>query len=498
MQSKNVTWLIRLFALGLPLIMLLHNLKAYFHHCFNNNDLALYSEAILRMGNHFELNPFLSVRGVFILNDHFEPILWPVALVVRLLGNSVITVMVVEILFLVVAMEFWWWMHCRAFRSSEYYERTFDAEEKKLVKLVSFLLVAVAIFFCKGLLLALTFPIHPSTWSILPIAFLVYFTLKEKLLGIVVSAAALCLFREEFPFAVLALSFYFLFFGKNFRTFLAVGAVGAAFTIFDFGLRPYLVGPIVGYGNGLVTSLLNDPLAAIAEGFSKFNFSLFSIYYPFILPLLFCVRKNFLPILFFLSPLLLIRFLSGQHNFHYAAPIVATLISYIIMSGLPVRAGAALVKREKVAPIIIIALLLFVGSGISVYTKAFKLFIGGKQSKCVVSSEKSLASDRLFEAVEKEKIVSMAASGGVTPRLLDPTIKLYHLGGYIPDEGVKHLLLEKSFPANVWPLQESDLILIQKACSPYVKRVIIDDEFYYFAEGDFPFSALHLVQGGKK
>ncbi|MBF0206015.1 MAG: hypothetical protein HQK53_03920 [Oligoflexia bacterium] len=469
------------------------------------------------------MNPFVSVRGVFILNDHFDPIIWLGAMVLALaekLGAQLVSACIyIEFGCFLLTIIFYFWVNA-------------NSNANATTKWVEYLLLLLLIIFCKGLLLGITFPIHTTTWSMLPVAILVFSIYKKRPLLILSTAFFLCAFREEFPFTIFTLALYYCgmaagaaarhgrgqvqvrgVYGWWFSISLLI--ISLLWIVFDFVLRPWWLGPTEKYGSGLLSGLFFSPFSTVANALSMFNWGAFSIYYPFIIPLGWLVLARMragmrsqqdyqqdIAVVFFLLPLLLIRFLSGQYAFHYSVPVVSALLMMLIINGFPRALAHALTLGLTLGPVKqprwriywpLIVVGLFVGSSISIHKKVISLLIFDHSSKCQISPEARAATRKLLNVFDDvynkgANVINVVSSGGVTPQLLRPNLNLYHLGGYLPtDEPIyDYILLERSKKSNIWPLRYEDIALVLNCVAPFVSVKLLDNDFYFFAKGRFP------------
>lgn len=118
-------------------------------YCAEHYDFGIYVQAIARFSLR-EFNPWLSARGVHVFNDHFDPILL-VAAVFRVFAPAHIAGLLTEHLFVLGALVpvLWLW-------------RRGDLGGLEATTLGAVLLFSV------GTIDAVLFPIHPTTWTILP------------------------------------------------------------------------------------------------------------------------------------------------------------------------------------------------------------------------------------------------------------------------------------------------------------------------------------------
>lgn len=543
----------------LMILIILYNFKATLYNCFSTNDLGIYGQAIIESAHNLDWNPWVTVRGVYILNDHFDPIVLSMIPFARWFNYKIQGILVLEI---------GWWIATLILLNLIHYQWCAYSRSLQLnVKwnLRSALFLSFIFITCRGILLAITFPIHTTTWSMLAMVLLVYTIYnyhKNELpdasssIQVVLASFFICLFREEFPFAILALSFYYFLRSSlyliskdskwncqrssvkgpvlaNFKLGVGLFILAILMIVFIFYIRPKWWGPTEKYGDGIVSKILNSPVSALIGGASKFNWGSFSIYYPFIIPLGFLffylakrsfrqlsgtaakesigmhigsvrlasnVRSRFLqiflqvsnetpllPVIFLLSPLILIRFITGQFAFHYSAPVMGALLSVIALSELPLIFTSSTGRRKWW---LVIVTTLFMVSSLSIFTKCYKLVCKEEAQKCVISTTKRQATTQVLELVKKENITdrnkTILSTGGIIPQLISPGRKIYHLGGVGSTlNEYDYLLIEKNNSGDIWPLNNADIEQILKHEKKCREKVIINNSYYYFAAGKF-------------
>ena len=170
-------------------IVLFANLEALSYNCFNAVDFSIYLQTIYEITiGHF--NPYITVRALRFFTDHFDPIIFLPALFLKIFGVKAITLMIFEWLTIVSAIVF-----------------SFFILLKKFPIWIATLLTSLIIL-NKLVLIALRFPVHPSTWTVLPVMMLGYFLIKNKFWGVFLISFLLITVKESYPFAMFALSFY--------------------------------------------------------------------------------------------------------------------------------------------------------------------------------------------------------------------------------------------------------------------------------------------------
>jgi uncharacterized membrane protein len=207
--------------------------------CYNNYDLGIYSQAI-RYLSWGDWNPWLSGRQINIFNDHFEPILWVLAPFAKVFRPDRVAVFgeALLILFSLAPLVY--------------------LEKRGITVKGSSVFFGALILFARPVVRAIGFPVHPSTWSVLPLSLLAVSVMLDRKKWIFASLTLLFLFREEFPFLGIVLGVVFCSM-RRWRFGILILAWSSVWGVFDFVLRPMMVGPTEGYGAGLIRSMLTQP-----------------------------------------------------------------------------------------------------------------------------------------------------------------------------------------------------------------------------------------------
>jgi hypothetical protein len=308
------------------------------------------------------------------------------------------------------------------------------------------------------------------------------------------------LHKEEFPFAVFALAFCFIFFiNRKVGFYLLVSSV--LFLLFNFFLRPLWLGDTYPHGQGLIGQLWSSPFSSLLSIWNGLNFSLLKSYGLSLIIFIFVHIKNsklshhipkesnfdlllFIQSISFLSPLLLIRMLAKAYDFHYGAPLVAFIFG--ILSAYPDRFLQFFQKKYILIFVLIISFLNISSS----LKKVSSLLFSDRHPKCIISKEKNQITQLL---ISKIKNVSghMIATGGIVPQLVFHTHHLSHYGGLsLPRKFYDFIILERHQSGDTWPMSAQDIELSIIRCRPYVHHLWFDDKYFFVAQGLFPHDCL--------
>ena len=463
-----------------PLFILFCNLKGVLYNCFNAYDLGIFQQAIYEMASNYSLNPFITVRGIKIFNDHFMPIIYFATPFVRLLNYHPFSMVIFE-----------WCLYITFIFSA----LTIKYKETKNISAV--LLVASMIIFTKAFLTGLIFPVHPSIWSMLPWLFLVYFIRKDNFCYIAILSFILCLFRESYAFSIFCLSIYYLFF-KEYRRFFIILSISILFISFTFFLRPIFLGQTYDHGGHILQSLISSPFSFIIKRIIAFNYNgMGKTLYPFIIPLFLLnkyeiglslkkikdirilkqlAKHPITPVALLISPLVSIHFLTNKIDFHYTATFIAPILALFITSSIPQK----IIKNRFLTSTIII---LFFLSSMSFYKRFARIGILEKTHKCLINNEKYISTNKLIAIINnidtKNTIIS---TRHIIPQIMRPNLKIYttmhrvkHLGQY------NYLLFEKELINKNDGINTKEFNNMLSDCQQ--NTIIYNDNYYLLLKG---------------
>ena len=401
----NITLL--LIGLGFLVLLFSGNYLKLVSGCVHATDFSIYQQAIYDINFFNNLNPYITIRNLKIFNDHFDPIL--------LLASPFAWLFSYESWALLL-FEFLWFLSVIVVALTNL--KDYSIRDR--------LLAVLCIILSKGLLSGLVFPIHPSTWAMLPFFLISMFLCQKNKTGVLVSGMALCLFKESFPFAVIALGIFLLTWDGWKRQSVILIIVGIIFQIFNFHFRSIWLGGVESYGSTILNSQLftkiinNDyvPLLKIIYPFAPFFYLLF-----FKERIIKQYRDPFFAVLFLIAPLLAIHLISGNFHLQYGPQFIAPLLAVLFFH--PKVNFSKLSSKLK-----IVTVLLFLGSSISIYTKEFNLVVRRKSPRCSTTSEhrENLRNlKQFFIALDKPVVL---ATGGLVPSIMIPEAKIYQAGLY--------------------------------------------------------------------
>ena len=429
---------------------------------YHNYDLGIYGQAIYRLSPS-DPNPWLTVRETRIFNDHFDPILWVAAPVAKVI-EPVLAGALVELLFVLASplAVVWLWK-----------QRLLSAE-----------LAAVATFYllhCRGTILAILFPFHPTTWAILPMAMLSAGMMAERRGVVIGSLVALFCCKQEFPLVGLMAA---LVYGwrRQFRFGLVIGAISGAWLAVAMYLRPILFGSVTDYvairllaPEGYWATLVRAWQGVDWRGIAHMLLPLA----PLVGWLVLRRERPPLWLWLLLLPPLTLRFLGRGWGFHYIAPLVPPLV----LGLMPLGADKRLPKWVSISVVAIV---------VAINTPFFFRSAGSLLFERPPSNEPWEANRLASIARANEYLKTHAegkalVQGNLVPRLVTRP-DIYQIGGpHNPAEHTfRYVFLEKSPRGDVWPITLDDYrhLLAEWRSAPDV-HVIIDDEHVFLAEGSF-------------
>ena len=461
-------------SLGLGLLALLPlavNIKAITFNCYNVMDFAIYQKAIYDISLD-NLNPFIPFINNNIFNDHFDPVIFLAVLFTKIAGQGFIQLLVFEwIFFLGLLLSVLWF---------------FRKEDSPLRASLPYLLSTLT---AKLLLYPLLFPIHPTTWSCLPLFWITHFILTNKRAGIFGATLILCFFRESFAFALLPLGLFYSL-KKQWALGLGIMGVSLPFVAFELHFRESLLGPTLGHGDRFIQPLLENPGHFFTNILLNVEFkAFFQFLYPFIFVFAYGFTKikrkrqliqKLLPLLILLAPLLFLQLYKNTIAFHYGSQFAGIFLGAMVS----LRLFDHFTPRATV-----LGLLLFLASSLGTYTKSLKALVLSEFSKdgkkCRVSLDK-LADSHLIRktvaTIPEEKTI--LATGGVISFVLWPNKTVDHFMGRSEVKPLyDYLLLEVNNSGDIYPAKNDDVQRAVDRCRPLATEIMVDNEYYFFARG---------------
>jgi uncharacterized membrane protein len=456
------------FILTFLFIPLFTNVKRSWDMFLNTVDFSIYQQALYEIAAGNSWNPYLTIRNVNVLNDHFDPAIYLGALWVWLFGESVTGLMIFE----------WLWFFFGAL--SLYWinrNETFDYK--------SALFVMFAYTFSRGALQGVEFPIHPTTWSIVPCIWAVYYLIKGEYKKFIPMFLFLCLFREMYYFALSGVAVYF---------FLKKEWLKSALSLFGFGVlvvillkvRPWLVGPTVEYDNGTMQMIFGFQIVAMFKKIFEMTYP-WQIFAPalFLIPLGYFHAEDrkkyldqFLRVLFFILPGFCLHILVGRMVHHQSIPFSIPLYVFLAMQN-----WNWLFKKKKLFYFSLVFIILCCSSR---YTRMVKhLVMGSKVTKIDFDGKR-----KSFREVEKvinalPEGLDIIATGSVVPFIVKAGRKVYQFcnnGPFLNKYDV--VIVEKNRQLIANPLNFDQVDEVERDCRAMADKVLYEDYFNVVFKGN--------------
>ncbi len=450
---------------------LMTTVKRMYFNCYNAIDFSIYQQAIYDILALKDPNPFVSVRGIEIFNDHFDPIIYLAVVFTAIFGQGFQQLLVFEWLFfasLLLSIIF-------LFKGN-------------IVEAFPYLLCVLT---SRLLFSALFWPIHPTTWSVLPFFWLVVFIVNHNARALGLTVLALCLFRESYPITLFPLGIFYIL-RREYRLGLGIVMVTLPFIAFEFHFREELLGKTIGYSDKVLNTFMQNPISHFKEKIVNWDVTyLLKCFLPWSL-IFFVYAKNskgrrgrfshqhFFAISTFLIPLLLLQVWKGHIDYHYGAPFAGILLGVLVIS----RMFAGLSKK-----IVAFVVGCFLFSSWGVYTDMFETIYHSRNAWCYITPNKikrnQAVKGRLTSIPKNEAIL---ATGGIIPFIMLPAKSIDHYKGFsLKRDRYHYLVLERSGLGNIniWWAEEKDVEDVLKRCRPKAREIYIDDQALFFARGDF-------------
>ena len=459
------------FICFLPLIA---NSLHMINGCYNVYDFGIYQQAIYELTRMESWNPYLTLRNIFVFHEHFDPVIYlaiPFALISRF---NPLALLVFEwlcffgiILFTMIKLN----------------------KDKSVEEIIFAVFI---ICFSRSILSALHYAIHPSTWAVAPLFFLIYFFYRNNLLGVVTLSIFLFFFKETFAFGIFLFSFYFLR-KKTIKTFAILFISSLFFILFELKFRRIWLGNTYQYGNQFLGRFLDNPW----HFFSVFHYkAFFKVFIPYAIPIFFLIKKeleiykNFrstkiFGVFLLLLPMMAIHFIIDRFSSHHASQFGIVLSAACIWGN-----TYSLLKKHKI--LFFITVVLFILTSSSIIKKMIRVIVTQKSQSCILSTDKRHDIKIIKNYFNNQDIsnFSIWSTGGIAVNILKPGMKIYHLHNHTPQPEYTHLLLEINQSGDTFPLNREEVNDLLKRCKLYSNNIILQNDRIYFAEGRYPYGCI--------
>lgn len=462
-----------LLILILPLLVLIKSFIVLKNNCLNWMDIGIYHQALVNMF-HNDWNPFITLRGLNIFNDHFDPIVIVGAVIVQLFGSQIEATLVLE----------WVLLISFVFLIRNLKKHWLPAE---------WILFLFLFCFSRGMLTALDYPAHASVWSFSLWGLFVWWCLEKAWIPLLLTAFAVCLFKESYPYLIVSTGCYFLFKKQARMAGCCLIGIGAFFIFTTRILRPVLVGTYNDYGSKLLSGMWENPGPYFLTKILNLELaSTFKQLAPLFLLLLVCFilsnkekRNNYWLLFFILGPLFFLQFLWGSFTFHYCFPFYACSLTFIAHQD----GFKNLLQSKKILTLVV---LLFSITSFSFYTKALTAILFPHKMKCHINSTNRIATQDIIKQLEPlNKTITYAATGGIATQLIRPERLLFPIPIHANSpKYIDYIILERNGFGDTYPIATQQIEHIVNNCSPYAKNVFKNDSYFYVANGPFPSECL--------
>lgn len=473
-RMKNSQKIAFIVVFLLPFAGLVLNWAKWASGCFHALDLGIYQQAILDLAFTPSWNPLNTVRGIPIFADHFDPILLLAAGFQRIAGPDPWVPLVFEFLF--------------------YYTGGILVLGFTRKKPFPLRLILVALwFFCTGMAVAFRFPVHPTTWSAVPLLFLAHSFRERKSWWSLFWMNLLCLFKEFFPLCFLFYGVY-LAGSRRFRESLPVLINGALWVLLDFVVRPRLMPDFYGHGNGLLKAFLDHPFADLLAAGSNFDWKgTFTALFPFLIliPVLVRAEKDkswWVDLLAFTAPVFGIQFLYGNASYQYGAPVAAVFLSIAVFSDSSWFPSADRLNRWTKRALWILVIWL---AG-DFLVRAGTFFVP-RENRCRFDRAKAGEFTRLGMQLDSLPGESrILASGGLVPVLVAPDRRIYQYGIWSKiQEEYEVIAIGRNNTSDLFPFGPEHFEKVIETCRPFASEILVDSRNAFVARGTFKEDCLH-------
>ena len=441
---------------------LIYNIISLANTCIYAIDFPIYQQAIYDSYTLKNPNPFLTIRNIHILQDHFDPVFLLAGPWAALFNHSPHSLLVFEWGFIIATLG----------------ALIYFSPKVSIGLLWSFLLL-----WNRGILHALGYPIHPTTWSILPIT-LMLIGIKEKRICLFWgSTLSLLFFKEVFPLATLGLSLA-LILKKDYHKGIPLLLISLIFSLFNFQWRYHLLeGQNLNYTALAITPWIDNfpsqlSLLPLTEIFKQIL--------PGIVALILTTSKKTwvkedLFIIAFWLPLFLIHFIALKFGYHYGIltswPLVLLLWNK----------DCLLDKRAIIA--LVIACFY---TGFGTHKRNYQVLLKDTiHQSCQItpSKRKSLKKIQTLTAqIPLNK--TLLTTVGTAPLIMRPNAKIYIINGF------SEILKQYDFlliGRNSRPLNKE---IIKKLWTNCLKQnsdnILFKDDYHLLVEGSLDYNCLPL------
>ena len=423
-------------------------------HQYHNYDLGIFAQALhaIQLEN---LNPFIPALNIQLFCDHFDPILILVSPFGKVLEPAYAALLVEHLLILLIPLPV-----VLAYRHNQ--------------NATPFVCFAITyLLFNRGIMSAIAFPVHPTTWASFFIVCIGVCVNKRKWGWVLLASILLMACKEEFPFVILMIGIG-LTCQKHFKIGVSLIALASFWILVAFGIRPWLLDNTHGYASRVLFPLFQAPVTTILERLRNIGEArrLLQCVLPLIPAAYWILKQRSQPnwiMVIAVVPLLAIRFLDGAWNFHYLAPVAPLLLLATwrpnVVSTFPwpyAAIGITIAALAAFGP---------VSKAVTVYTDVSDL-----------SSDRLSSIDEARLHLLRNTNGAALVEGNLSP-LLARRDNVFQIGGVQPNQSYRFFLAEKPPKGDPWPLLHSDIDRRINEWRSNVKVCVLKDNAHiFFAE----------------
>lgn len=467
-NSKSTRFYIFAVLIAMLFIPVITNLKYSYDMFVHAIDFSIYQQAFYEIAAGNSFNPYLTIRDIKILNDHIDPIIYLCALWIKVFGESVSGLMVYE----------WLWFFLGGI--SLYRISLTERFSYKGSLFVLFLYV-----FSRGALQGVEFPIHTTTWSILPCIWTSYYLIKGDEKRFLFWFVFLCTFREIYYFCLFGLSVYF-FLNKSFKKSFSYFLGFLFLAVFLIKIRPLLFGPTIDYGGNTKDLILKFKIMEIFKRMVSMSYP-WQIFAPafFLVPLSYIKSENkkefkdrLFKVLLFILPGIGIHLIVGRMVHHHAIPFVMPMYVFLAF-----QKWDFLWKLKKIKIGLLCIFVILCAS--SRYTRMFKYIFNGQNITKINFSERRESFKKVKRVLEGIPLDStIKATGSVIPFILTAGMQVYTIAAYSKKlESYDYLLMERNRQLIPYPLSHEQMQAIENRCANEASEILYEDFYYILMKG---------------
>jgi hypothetical protein len=469
-MKKNLP---QITALAFLLLYLGWGLIQIAHLKINGWDYGIFQQTLFDVASGAGWNPFNTIRGIFIFNEHFYPVLIPLAYLTRILGHSASSPFFIEWLSVALALVF----VIKTTTDQNFFAR---------------MMAIIVIIFSRPILTAILYPVHTDTWTLLLHLTMFYGVARNRFHYVWISALSLMFFKETYAFGIVGLSSYFLLIERNPRRFVPILAIGLFFVIMELGPRRMLLGDGNYYAVSYASMILSEPLKVLAiMRKTLISGSFIKVFVAYLFPIILAFRllpmsqlRPLLAALAYLIPLILIHLIIERFYFHHASQHGISLAAGLIYSGLFHKMGE--LSKTKIKALLILPFILVSTSS---YSKLIKPYTRSIQNKIPYTKELRHEAQQVRDYIKLnyQPSETIFASGGMSVQILQPEMLIFHAQSTAPrPEFYQYIALERSPYGDLWPLSPEGIDRIIADCAPYFAEIVFDTPRVFIAKGSIP------------